>query len=266
MYIPASDADKRRFREIVKQVTEENVPSDGGIGTLGEKPLHAVLKRFFQPDSTCREVPVGRYVADSKEGDHITEIQTRSLGSLCPKLTAFSKEEYTVTVVYPHPAVRRLAWIAPDGTVGSLRTVTRKGDIPSAFTELYRLRPVLTLPRLTLRVVLLAVDDYRIREEGTGPKKRGHSLRYARIPVDIIGQYVLETPDDYRALLPPHLPDTFTAKTLCDRMGIPKRQQSRGIAVLCTAGVIEKIGRQGRAFLYRIPEKTAKRVDGDEKT
>ena len=42
-----------RFFESFAFPAEEN-----GIGTLGEKKLHAALKRFYAKDSTCLEVPL----------------------------------------------------------------------------------------------------------------------------------------------------------------------------------------------------------------
>ena len=35
-----------------------------GIGTLGERSLHAALKEYFRGDGDETEVPVGRFVAD----------------------------------------------------------------------------------------------------------------------------------------------------------------------------------------------------------
>lgn len=61
-------------------------PLPQGIGTLGEKTLHRVLKAYFQPDPSKCEVRVGPYVADALTGSGIVEIQTRSFYKLRPKL------------------------------------------------------------------------------------------------------------------------------------------------------------------------------------
>ena len=70
------------------------------IGTLGERSLHAVLKRFLQPDENRHEVRVGRYVADIFDENGVTEIQTRQFYKMKRKLAAFLPE-HAVTVVYP---------------------------------------------------------------------------------------------------------------------------------------------------------------------
>ena len=62
---------------------------DSGIGTLGEKSVHAVLKAAYEPHGENREVAVGGYVADILGEDGIMEIQTRALWRLREKLQAF---------------------------------------------------------------------------------------------------------------------------------------------------------------------------------
>ena len=82
--------DKSRFSYALGIYNSENngnTPSHGKIiGTLGEKSLHAVLKRYYEPDRSCHEIPVGNYVADIVNQDGIFEIQTRGLSNLRPKL------------------------------------------------------------------------------------------------------------------------------------------------------------------------------------
>ena len=52
----------------------------GGIGTLSERCLHAVLKYWVEPDESRHEVrlPCG-LVADVFDGERVVEIQTGSL-------------------------------------------------------------------------------------------------------------------------------------------------------------------------------------------
>lgn len=74
----------------------------GGIGTLGERTLHMVLKRYFEPDESLHEIRVGGFVADIVRPNGIIEIQTRDFSKLRRKLAAFL-ELGPVTVVYPVP-------------------------------------------------------------------------------------------------------------------------------------------------------------------
>lgn len=250
MYRPATEEEKHRFEEAVSRVVFEPFSADGGIGTLSEKTLHAVLKSFYEPDGTYREIPVGRFVADIKKDDRILEIQTRSLGVLRNKLTAFLSAGYRVTVIHPVPAIRSVSWIEADGTVGNKRIVTRKGDIGSAFGELYKLRPLLGEENLCLRIVLLDVSDYRLRNGKGKDGKRG-STRYDRIPNGLVGQYSFEEPDHWIDLIPDSLPDPFTARELGKALRVPTRRVSNAVGVLTAVGAMEKVGQRERAYLYR---------------
>ena len=77
--------DKERFLQAISED-----PNDSGVGTIGEKTLHSVIKRYLQPDPAYREVKVGcgKLVADIYDGETITEIQTRNFLALKKKLKA----------------------------------------------------------------------------------------------------------------------------------------------------------------------------------
>ena len=65
-----SRADTLRFRSIVIDVMSEAASIDasdegGGIGTLGEKQMHAAIKRFICPDPSFHEIKLD--TADSGE-------------------------------------------------------------------------------------------------------------------------------------------------------------------------------------------------------
>ena len=77
-----------------------------GIGTLSEKTVHAVLKRYYAPDEDMHEIPIENYVADIYTGTEIIEIQTRQFNRMREKLDAFLRL-YPVTIVYPIPRDRK---------------------------------------------------------------------------------------------------------------------------------------------------------------
>lgn len=71
-----------RFHDACHIVLEGRKPEQG-IGTLGEKSLHAVLKRYYQPDECLHERKIGRMTADAILSDgSVLEIQTRGFYSL----------------------------------------------------------------------------------------------------------------------------------------------------------------------------------------
>ena len=52
------------------------------VGTLGEKPLHAALKRWYAEDADRIEEPVDGFVIDLVRNGLLIEIQTRGFSSM----------------------------------------------------------------------------------------------------------------------------------------------------------------------------------------
>ena len=143
------------LQEALRQAQKEPLKS---IGTLGERTLHAALKYYLQPESQFHEVRVGRWVADIKDENGITEIQTRSFSRLLPKLEWFLSQG-KVTVVYPVAAVKRVCWVDPQTreTTPFRKSPKRKGPGDILY-ELYAIRRWLDHKNLTLRILLLEMD------------------------------------------------------------------------------------------------------------
>ena len=133
--------------------------NDKGIGTLSEKTVHGVLKHFFEPDEDCHEVALNGYFADIYNDSGVIEIQTRQLNKLREKLAVFLNY-YPVTVVYPMPANKWLSWINPEtGETGGRRKSPRHFTIYDSFFELYKIKSYLKNPNLTIKLVLMDVEE-----------------------------------------------------------------------------------------------------------
>lgn len=223
---------------------------ENGIGTLGEKKLHAALKRFYAKDSSCLEVPIGRFVADVFDGERVVEIQTRQFARLQKKL-AFFLERYPVTVVYPMPRTRYLVWTDPaTGESSRPHKSPVIGTPLSAFHELYQIRTLLGVENLTVELLLFDLDEYRLLDGYGKYKKKGSTLR-EKIPRGEPELVRLQTVEDYRALLPEELPDLFTAAVFQKHTGLKGRKVYSAIHVLEELGVIEAAGKDGRATVYQ---------------
>lgn len=232
----------------------------GGIGTLGEKLLHAALKYYVCPDPACHEVRVGRFVADVLWEGRITEIQTRSFSPLRPKLEALLPQ-FEVTVLCPIAQVKWLRMINPEtGEVSQRRRSPKSGTALELYHELGRIQPCLLHPNLTLQVLLLEVEE--LRRPGGG--RHGYQ-RWDWEPLALLGEVVLHTPEDYRQLLPPGLPDPFFFEQLRRASRLSEHTARRGLSSLCRAGVVERAGQEGRRALYRVsPLAGGTRADREE--
>ena len=92
--IDFADTDRDRFLRAAE------IPKGGepGIGTLNERSVHAVLKRYIEPDADYHEVPVGRFFADIARDGVICEIQTSRIYSLSEKLRHFLEHSDVILV------------------------------------------------------------------------------------------------------------------------------------------------------------------------
>lgn len=244
--------DGTRFLLACQAVMEEERKSHG-IGTLGEKTLHAVLKLYFDPDPAHHEICSGPYVADIRNEGGFIEIQTRGFDRLRGKLEFFLKEG-PVTVVYPVPAVKWLSWIDADGKLSPRRRSPKRANACEILPELYRIKSFLGREGLRFCVVLLEVEDYRLKNGWSEDGKRG-STRFERLPVALLDEIWLDAPMDYLALVPETLPDLFTVKEFAKAAKISLPKATVGANVLFTAGVLERAGKVRNAYLYRRMEK-----------
>ena len=240
--------DRNRFQQACMQA-RESLHGQNGIGTLGEKTLHAALKAYYEPDAESHEIKIGRYIADIVGENGIIEIQTRSFDKLRKKLEAFLSVAH-VSVVYPVAAVKKLLWIDPQtGEISKPRKSPRKGVAQDVFRELYKIRPLLSHPNLSIRIALLEIEEYRCRDGWSADGKKG-ATRCDRIPSVFIKEIVLNTPSDYRQLLPEILPSPFTAKDYQKAAGIRLSDAQTALLLLYELGVVARIGICGRAYQY----------------
>ncbi len=245
----------------------------GGVGTLGEKRMHRVLKQMLRTPPDCQEVriadtlrtdangvdgaPAPRFVADVLCNNTVFEIQTGSFYPLRKKLLwCIQSTPYDLALIHPIPAKRHLAWIDPiSGEVGRLRRVAGTTCAASLASELYWLRPILCDPaahaRFCLVLPLLEVQDYKWKNGYSADGKKG-ATRYERIPTALLDTVVLSSPADYAALfLPPALPAFFTAQTFSACSRIRGRAAYSVLHLLCDMQILAEAGKQGRSVLYK---------------
>ncbi len=244
-----------RFQKALKSVVSINERQRHGIGMQKEKTLHAVLKTYEDPDEDHQEIPIDKFIADIYNDGRIIEIQTADLGRLRDKLECFLTQ-YEVTVVYPIPARKYITWVDPKtGEPGKRNLSPKRGSFYHAFRELYKISPYLDHKHLHVKLVLVNLEEYRILDGWDRSKKRG-SHRYDRVPTEIVDEVLLMQPRDYVQFIPYDIDEPFTAKELAIKCGFRRKSDSFSTValVLTRLGVLERVGKRGRAYLYRVSE------------
>ena len=244
--------DVKRFEEIRDKVISAE-RARYGIGTLQEKTLHAILKDYYAPLKDMQEIPVDGYVADIYTGTEIIEIQTAQFNRMRSKLECFLPN-YPVTIVYPVPKIKYLLWIDEEtGECSKPRKSTVKGSVYRAFYELYKIKQYLPDKNLKLCFPILEIEEYRLLNGWSHDKKKGSS-RYDRIPKKLLGEVRFERIEDYVQLIPYDLEEPFTAKDFGGAIGERKDIAGNVLQVLNYLHVVERCGKKGNAYLYKVVE------------
>lgn len=224
-----------------------------GIGTLSEKTVHAVLKRYYAPDEDMHEIPIENYVADIYTGTEIIEIQTRQFNRMREKLDAFLRL-YPVTIVYPIPRYKWLIWIDEEsGELSKPHKSPVKGNSYMAFAELYKIKAYLKNPNLHLKFAFLDMEEYRLLNGWSRDKKRGSS-RYDRIPSRLVEEVCIDSVRDYMQFVPYELEEPFTSQQFAKAAHIRKEIAQTALNILTYVECVERVGKKGNSYLYQVRE------------
>lgn len=249
MKLELTDEDREVFQDACRNIVGKE-RERLGIGTLSEKTVHAVLKRYLVPDEQCYEVKCGRYVADIMKDGEIIEIQTAGFHRLRGKLEEFLQDK-EVTVVYPIPHKKWLIWIDEEtGELSQKRCSTKTGSCYDAFYELYKIKMYLKHPNLHLRLILMDVKEYRMLNGYSKDRKKG-SVRFDRVPVALVEDVFLNSAKDFQNLVPKELDEIFTVKMFQKATKLSLSKAGTAVNVLAYLEVIKKVGKEKNAYLYQ---------------
>jgi len=249
--------DAKRFYDIINN---ENLPEPQLIGTLGEKTIHRLLKKYLEPDSAFHEIKVGSYFADICRDGEIVEIQTKQFNKLRDKLSVFL-EDHRVKIVFPSFATKWLLWIDPQtGEVSKKRRSPAAGTAYRIFPELYRIKSFLNHPNLSFSILLLNMEEYRYLNGWSEDRKKG-SVCQDRLPLSLVQEIVINSPADYIKLIPLGLDFVFTSKDFASAAKMTLKKAQLAVNVLCFVGAIIKTGKAGKMTLYEKTNSSGKIKD-----
>ncbi|MCI7767579.1 MAG: hypothetical protein MSJ26_06315 [Oscillospiraceae bacterium] len=224
-----------------------------GIGTKGEKSVHAVLKNYYEPYHDSQEQKIGGYIADIVGKNGIIEIQTGHFSSLSDKLDAFLPIS-RVTVVFPVFVKKRIVTLDGEtGEVISRRTSPVKETAYEIFRNLFPISKFLTHDNLSFIIVLLEADELRVPPESVGRKKRrrGRLSVIDRVPTALVDEISIKCLHDWEKLIPCLFEEDFTTEILSQRAGISRETASMALSALFRGGVVSRTGKIGNAYTYR---------------
>jgi hypothetical protein len=221
------------------------------IGLLNEKPLHAALKEWYARPGDQLEVSVAGFVIDVVQDGLLVEIQTGNFASMKSKLIELTRA-HAVRLVYPIAQEKWIVKLAKDGRVPtSRRKSPSRGKVEDVFWELVSFPELLVSPNFSLEVLLIQEEEVRQWEGKRRWWRRGWVTEERRL-LDVVQRRLFETPTDVSALLPQGLSEPFATKDLADAMNGRQALAQKMAYCLRKMGVIEQVGKRGRANLYAI--------------
>jgi hypothetical protein len=221
------------------------------IGTLREKPLHASLKRWYALPGDRDEVAVDGYVVDLVRDDLLIEVQTRGFSELRRKVTALLATGHRVRIVHPVAVDRWIVRVDADGTFLGRRLSPSHGGLVDLAPALVSFPELLAHPGLEIEVLLTTEEEYRRHESGRCWRRRGWTVVERRL-VDVVDRTLIARPEDLSVLLPSGLPERFTTADLATGLARPPRTAQQVAYCLRRLGLIEVVGKRGRAVEYRL--------------
>jgi hypothetical protein len=221
-----------------------------GIGSLNEKPLHAALKGWYAQPGDQVEAQVDGYIVDVKHGNLLIEIQTANFAAIKQKIQALTRD-HQVRLVYPIPLVKWLVKLPQDGAGEPTRRKSpKRGKVEDVCRELVSFPGLVGKANFSLEVLLTREEEVRRYDGKRGWRRRGWVVEERRL-LDVVERHVFEQAEDLMKLLPPGMDEPFTTKDLAESMDVRRGLAQKMAYCLNKAGVIECIGRQGRANLYQ---------------
>ncbi len=188
---------------------------------------------------------------DIVRDDLLIEIQTRNFSSINAKLCELARS-YEVRLVYP---VVQEKWIVRSATgdrgIAVRRKSPKRGRLEDLFWELVSIPKLLSNPNFSLEVLMISAEEVR-RYDGKRKKWRskGWVIEGRRL-MDVLDRRLFVKSADWLSFVPDGL-QSFTTKDLAT-IADTRRDLAQKMAYCLRHGrMIELIGKQGRANLYRV--------------
>ena len=244
-----------RFSRLCERaLLEAHRMGESGIGTLGEKRLHALIKRFLCEDEQYHEVGLDktRYVSDIRVGNDITEVQTGAFYPMKNKIAYYlDHTDCTVTVVHPIVVRKWVCYIDPKSGTASERRRSPRVDRPAELlAELFSLLPSKPSSRLRFRLLCIEAQDFRLLTPKSGDTHRA-TKRFERIPLALLDDMIFESAEDLRMLLPTDLSEHFAVKEFSRLSKLRGRDAYSAVRAMAALGLALPAEPIGRAMAFK---------------
>ena len=219
------------------------------IGTRNETSLHRELKFSYTECGGKTEAEIDGFVADgiNAKGE-VIEVQTGSLGPIRKKVIKIASKK-KIRIIYPAIITKYIEVYNLKNKLQYRRKSPMRGSAWDIFNALIYAPDLPLVSNLTIEIVLIDAVEHRINDGKGSWRRRGISIKDRRLLV-LHEKIILEEPKDYIKFLPFKKKDIITTALLGERAGIDKNLARKTLYVLFKMGLVERIGKQGNAWVY----------------
>lgn len=228
-----------------------------------ETSLHRELKRLVSGNEAAEEQALAGYRIDAVVDGRLIEVQVASLFAIRRKIADLLDQGFEVTVVKPLTARKQIVRRERrDGAEISRRWSPRRQKFPDLFRELVHFLGAFPHPRLTLELLLITEEEFRIPR----PKRRHRQRDFTiedRCLTSVEDRRVIRSAEELLHLFPPAVQQLccgapFTTADLAIAADVPRWLAQKIAFCFRTLNLWETIGKQGRAWLYQSVQPRAK--------
>jgi hypothetical protein len=225
-----------------------------------ETSLHRELKRRYAGGDARTEVVIDNYRIDAVRRGRLIEIQHGSLAAIRDKIACLLAR-HRVLVVKPIIRTKLLVKQAGPGQEElSRRLSPKRGGLFDLFDELVYFTRVFPHPRLTVKVMLVDVEERRYPGHGRRRRWRSNDHVVEDQKLVAVGPSVcLRRAADLARLIPAPMPVEFHTLALAQLCGVSRDVAQRIAYCLREMGAVERVGKQGNALLYRFGARKRRR-------
>ena len=215
---------------------------------MGQTSLHESIKQWYSKPVDHLESWVDGYLIDIVRGKLLIEVQTGNFSSIKGKIRDLLRN-HDVRIVHPVVVNKWIIRLDAHGEKASQRKSPRKGRLENMFLQLVYMPNIWRSPNLSLEVLLIDVEEVLI-DDGKGSWRRKYwSVQDKRL-VTISDRELFRRPKDFLRFLSDNLPNKFTTNHIAETSGINLNIARKMAYTLRKMGIIEDIGKRGRATLY----------------
>ena len=217
---------------------------------MGETSLHEAVKRWYAQPGDRLEAWVDGYLIDIVRDDQLIEIQTGNFSAIKAKLENLVRR-HPVRLVHPIAQTKWIVRLDARGGRVSRRRSPRRGRVEDLFLELVYIPHLMEEPKFSLEALMVHSEEELI-DDGRGSwRRRRWSVNDRRL-LDVVGRAAFSAPADLRKLLPEALPEEFTTRELAEALRLRAGIAQKMTYCLRHMGVLDTIGKRGRARLYSL--------------